>query len=47
MLEPKKPGDDGSEPTDPAQQKDPASQVDSKDKNIEEGDGTDQQPPAA
>lgn len=47
MLEPKKPGDDGGEPTDPAQPKDPAQQVDSRDMNLEEGDGgTDKPQPA-
>ncbi len=48
MLEPKKPGDDGTEPTDPAQQKDPTKQVDSSDMNLEEGDGGNEpKPPAA
>lgn len=47
MLEPKKPGDDGTGTTDPAQQKESTQQVDSQDMNLDEGDGsTDPQPPA-
>jgi hypothetical protein len=47
MLEPKKPGEVGGDPTDPAQQQD--KQVDSQDMNLEEGDGgsREPQPPAA
>jgi hypothetical protein len=48
MLEPQKPGDGGTEPTDPAQQKDSTKQVDSSDMNLEEGDGgTEPTPPPA
>jgi hypothetical protein len=48
MLEPKKPGEDGGDPTDPAQQKDTTKQVDGSDMNLDEGDGaTDPKPPAA
>jgi hypothetical protein len=48
MLEPKKTGEGGLDPTDPAQQNDSTKQVDSQDMNKEEGDGgTEPQPPAA
>jgi len=48
MLEPEKPGDGGTPPPNPAQQKDSTKQVDSSDMSIPgEEDGAESQPPAA
>jgi hypothetical protein len=47
MLEPKKPGEGGGDPSDPAQQNDTAKQVDGKDMSTpSDGDSEPQQPAA-